>query len=117
MVAAIAGERGWGDTRESWIGKAALRLGFSYPRTRSIFYGRAKLSADEYIALCRAIEQLNESAKRRRETLNGLENYLGSAAGVAGEAQGSGRVDRGTAGAEGGAGGRVAGAAFIRPAR
>ena len=59
MVAAIAGERGWGDTRESWIGKAALRLGFSYPRTRSIFYGRAKLSADEYIALCRAIEQLN----------------------------------------------------------
>jgi hypothetical protein len=39
LVAAVAGPRQWGDTRQSWIGRAARRAGVSYRAAKSLFYG------------------------------------------------------------------------------
>ena len=39
LVAAVAGERGWGETRESWLSKAARRAGISFRAAKAIFYG------------------------------------------------------------------------------
>jgi hypothetical protein len=67
MVAAIAGERRWGDTRERWLERAARVLGFSYPRTRALFYCKARvIRAEEWIALNQRIDAL-KAAQRRRE--------------------------------------------------
>jgi hypothetical protein len=39
LVAAVAGPRQWGDTRESWLARAARRAGVSFRQTKSLFYG------------------------------------------------------------------------------
>jgi hypothetical protein len=39
LVAAVAGPREWGDTRQSWIARAARRAGISFRQAKSIFYG------------------------------------------------------------------------------
>jgi hypothetical protein len=39
LVAAVAGPREWGDTRQSWIARAARRANISYRQARAIFYG------------------------------------------------------------------------------
>ena len=72
MVAAAAGERGWSDTRESWLGKAARRLGFTYPRTRSIFYQRAVVTAEEWCVLQETMADLTRSAAARQGAINEL---------------------------------------------
>jgi len=73
MVAAIAGPRGWQDTRESWLSKAARRLGFSFPRTRSIFYERARvISAEEWIALNETMAALTQRSGARHGELDAL---------------------------------------------
>ena len=72
MVAAAAGERGWGDTRESWLGRAARRLKFTYPRTRSIFYQRAVVTAEEWCVLQETMADLTRSAAQRQDTLHEL---------------------------------------------
>lgn len=73
MVAAAAGERGWGDTRESWLGRAARRLKFTYPRTRSIFYQRAVVTAEEWCVLQETMAQLTQSAAERQKAIHELE--------------------------------------------
>ena len=39
LVAAVAGPRQWGDTRESWLARAARRAGVSYRQAKALFYG------------------------------------------------------------------------------
>ncbi len=73
MVAAAAGERAWGDTRESWLAKAARRLRFTYPRTRSIFYQRAVVTAEEWCVLQETMASLTRSAAARQGEINDLQ--------------------------------------------
>jgi hypothetical protein len=39
LVASVAGPREWGDTRESWLSRAARRAGVSYRQAKALFYG------------------------------------------------------------------------------
>lgn len=39
LVAAVAGPREWGDTRESWLARAARRANVSYRQAKALFYG------------------------------------------------------------------------------
>ena len=38
LVASVAGPRSWGDTRESWLARAARRAGISPRQAKSLFY-------------------------------------------------------------------------------
>lgn len=99
MLCAIAGQRDWNDTRESWLARAARKLGFGHRRTKAIFYGEARvISADEWLRLNETLAALSKSAAARREEINDLQ-ALSSAAdaaafdrvrplGVAGDAAG-----------------------------
>lgn len=74
MLCAIAGPRGWNDTRESWLAKAARRLGFGPRRTKAIFYGEARrISAEEWLRIESEFTALNESASRRLGAINELD--------------------------------------------
>lgn len=37
-IVTLAGGRGWADTREAWLARAARRAGISYRRAKSFFY-------------------------------------------------------------------------------
>lgn len=39
LVATVAGPRGWNDTRQSWLARAAQRAGISYRQAHALFYG------------------------------------------------------------------------------
>lgn len=39
LIAAVAGPRQWGDTRESWLARAARRAGVSHRQAKALFYG------------------------------------------------------------------------------
>lgn len=39
LVAAVAGQRQWSDTRENWLNRAARRAGISFRQTKALFYG------------------------------------------------------------------------------
>ena len=59
LLAYAAGPRGWNDTRESWLARAARRVGIEYSRAYNIFYGRSRrIEAAEYLNLRHAVEQL-----------------------------------------------------------
>lgn len=74
MLCAIAGPRGWNDTRESWLAKASRRLGFGPRRTKAIFYGEARrISAEEWLRIESEFTALNESAARRLGAINELD--------------------------------------------
>lgn len=74
MVALIAGQRGWNDTRESWLARAARRLGFSYSRTRSLYYQRARIiSAQEWDRMKDELAQLKQTAARSQEIFHELD--------------------------------------------
>lgn len=73
MLCAVAGDRYWNDTRESWLARAARRLGWPFGRTRAVFYRQARvITAAEWIALNNEIAALRESATRRRKELNNV---------------------------------------------
>lgn len=74
MLCAIAGPRGWNDTREAWLARAARRLGFGHRRTKAIFYGEARvIRAEEWEHLNQEAAALAESAKARQGELHGLD--------------------------------------------
>lgn len=80
LVSVVAGPREWGDNRKGWLARAARRLGFSYTRTRSIFYGEARvIRAEEWIRLNEEAEQLKKSARERQEALHDLDLLAGAA--------------------------------------
>jgi len=81
MLATVAGQRGWSDTRESWLARAARRLGFGHRRTRAIFYGEARrITAEEWLRLTEEAEALKRSAAERQEALNDLDLLAGACA-------------------------------------
>lgn len=52
LIAFAGGERHWSDTRESWLRRAAHRLGIDPGRATSLFYRKVRrLPADEYLTI------------------------------------------------------------------
>jgi hypothetical protein len=87
MLRTIAGPREWSDTRQSWLAKAARRLGWPYARTSNIFYGRARLiRAEEWIRLNEELSTLNKSAQQRGETIHDISILARTTVAPAGEA-------------------------------
>lgn len=73
LLCAIAGPRGWNDTREAWLARAARKLGFGHRRTKAIFYGEARsISADEWCVLQETMADLTRSAAARQGAINEL---------------------------------------------
>src|SRR5689334_6925559 len=69
-IAVAAGPRDWADTRESWLARAARKLGLSYRRTKSIWYNEARvIRADEYLKIRAQLEELQRSAELRAEII------------------------------------------------
>lgn len=76
-IIAAGGPREWNDTRESWLARAAWRLGITAGRAASIFYGKARqVPAGEYIALLQRAAALDEAANQRRESLETLRRQV-----------------------------------------
>lgn len=70
FVALAGGERGWADTRGSWLARAARRLGISPGRATSLFYGKARnISAVEYLTLKERADSLRCQAERAADGL------------------------------------------------
>lgn len=62
MLCCLCGDRGWHDTRESWLAKGARAAGLTIRRARGIFYNEPiKLSADEYLAIQAAYDRASEA--------------------------------------------------------
>ena len=102
MLCAVAGQRDWSDTRQSWLAKAARRLGWPYSRTSNIFYGRARLiRAEEWITLNEQFAALTKSARERQELLDDLSILSGAGAPVAGENTRPAGMEGGNAGQAG----------------
>jgi hypothetical protein len=53
-VTMLAGERGWHDTRESWLAGAARKAGISYRQAKAFFYGEASNPSSEAVERVRA---------------------------------------------------------------
>lgn len=102
MLKEVAGPRAWSDTRQSWLARAARRLGFSYARTSNIYYGRARIiRAEEWIRLNDEAEQLKKSAQQRQEALHDLDLLARAAVAARGEAARPMGVERGKPGEAG----------------
>jgi hypothetical protein len=56
-VTMLAGERGWHDTRESWLAGAARKAGISYRQAKAFFYGEAVNPSAEAVERVRAALQ------------------------------------------------------------
>lgn len=63
VVAAVAGPRGWGETRESWLARAARAADVTYRQAKALFYG--EITDPEH----RAVRRMKAAAERqgRRE--------------------------------------------------
>ena len=69
--------RDWIGKRKAAIAGVARRLGWDFARTWNIAHGRARrIDADEMDRLRAELQQLEEGATKRRETLNELETRL-----------------------------------------
>ena len=71
LIAAVAGPKGDFDTRQSWIARAARRVGISYRQARAIFYGEIQ---DPYHA---SVRRLHDAAavKGRAEAAHLAQHY------------------------------------------
>lgn len=82
-IANAAGERGFNDTRQSWLSRAARKLGFTPGRVTSIWYGKGvRLSADELLQLMR--ERITEQGwqqARHKERLDDQANHISTLVG------------------------------------
>jgi hypothetical protein len=73
LLCAVAGPRGWNDTRDAWLSRVARRLGFGHRRAKAIFYGEARIiRAEEWKRLNEEFAALTRSAQQRRETLHDI---------------------------------------------
>jgi hypothetical protein len=89
MLCDIAGQRGWNDTRESWLARGARKAGLSARRARALFYAEPiRLSADEYLA----IEKAYQNARDSLETLSALARDADAKAGCAPEGRGGAAI-------------------------
>lgn len=76
LVAEVAGPRGWDDTRDTWLNRAAERAGITYRMVRAIFYG--KVTNENHYAI-----QLLRLAAGRKAATDLAEQYETVAAGLA----------------------------------
>jgi len=78
-VITAAGPRGWNDTRESWLSRAARKLGITHRRARSLFYQQAgKYSPDEIVAALNVLQQVrSERTGEAHEIRNEMARLLG----------------------------------------
>ena len=67
LVAVVAGERGWGETRESWLARAARHAGVSYRQTKALFYG--EITDPEHRAARRMKAAAEKDGKQEAEAL------------------------------------------------
>jgi hypothetical protein len=82
LVIVAGGERHWNDTRESWLARAAWRLGITPGRAASLFYGKARaIRADEYLLLRARAATLHHAAERRQEGIDEVARRLLAVAG------------------------------------
>lgn len=52
MLCDLAGQRGWHDTRESWLARGARKAGITLRRAKALFYEEPlRLSANEYLGI------------------------------------------------------------------
>lgn len=75
-IATAAGDRGWDDTRQSWLARAARRLGLTYSRAHHIWYGRARLYADELEDMRAKITELRWCQRRHEDRHNEVGNAI-----------------------------------------
>lgn len=86
MLAFAAGPRGWNDTRESWLQRAARAVGIDYSRAYNIFYGRSRrIEASEYLSIRHKVNELRARQAANREamahahlTLSSLDSKTGA---------------------------------------
>ena len=73
LVREVAGPRLLGDNTKTLLARAARRLGFTYSRTRSIYYGDARvIRAEEWIRLNEELAALSKSAQQRQDVINDI---------------------------------------------
>lgn len=67
FVILAGGDREWGDNRQTWLARAAHRLGIPQSRAVSLFYRKTpNVKADEFLMLQARARQLELAATRRR---------------------------------------------------
>ncbi len=78
-VVYAAGPRDWNDTRESWLARAARKLGVSHRRAKSLFYGTARtITGDEILAAAKLMQdRRNARQKESHETVGEMLRLLG----------------------------------------
>jgi hypothetical protein len=66
-VVRLAGERGWHETREAWLARAARKAGISYRRAKTFFYReRTAFHAQDVEAVRAAIAKHMTGARHAR---------------------------------------------------
>lgn len=77
LVRQIAEPRPVGDSVKAAIGRAARRLGFSFSRTKTIWYAEAhRIDAHEMDALRRELKRRRQEGIARVEALNTIERLV-----------------------------------------
>ena len=78
-IAVLAGPRNWGDTRESWLSRAADQCEVPYRMLKSFFYGEinddkhwAAINIRRAAALIRAQREADELVTRLETVIRGL---------------------------------------------
>lgn len=80
-IATAAGDRGWDDTRQSWLARAATRLGIPYSRIRNLWYGRGRAYADEFEEMRARITEQKWRQRRHGERLHEMASQIQALAG------------------------------------
>lgn len=60
LVAAVAGPREWGETRESWLARSARMAGVTYRQAKAVFYG--EITDDDH----RSVRRMKQAARELR---------------------------------------------------
>ena len=58
LIVAVAGQRQWSDTRESWLARAARKAGVSYRQAKAIYYNEIKDPNHRSVRLMRDAAEL-----------------------------------------------------------
>ncbi len=67
LIEQAGGRREWSDTRDSWLAKAAQRLGITHGRAKSLFYRKVKaIPAHEFLNIRARAEALQQRDEHRR---------------------------------------------------
>lgn len=74
IVAEVAGPRSWGDTRESWLNRAAERAGITYSQVKRVFYGEITDPDHKAARKLRDIVAQRKAAKEAAELASQFES-------------------------------------------